>query len=139
MQTPHVSFYVTPNGSLAVCCVLNTTAAEPLETETPLDYFDGRGYEETIKYLGRVVLASMGNMYPKEMANHPALHVPYNPARDMDTLHHLISKSITQKTKTFLPAIDAMVEEITTGDPMLRADIAISTWPDVREMIERRY
>ncbi len=138
MQTPHVSFYVTPTGGLAVCSVLDTAATEPLETETPLDYFDGRGYEETIKYLGRVVLASMGKMYPKEMANHPGLHVPYNPAGDMDALHHLISKSINKKTKAYISAIDLLVDEVLAGDPMMGADSLISSWPDVRAMIQRQ-
>lgn len=90
MQIPHVAIYVSPKGGLAMSHV-NSESGEPLEVETPLDFFDGRGYEETIKHLGRVVLALMANMYPEEMEKHPELKVPYDATMDLDVIQHLIT------------------------------------------------
>lgn len=138
MQIPHVAIYVNPNGTLAMSHV-NDDSGNPLEVETPLDFFDGRGYEETIKYLGRVVLGLMAAMYPEEMHKHPELRVPYDAETDLEVIQHLISKSLASHTKTFIPAIDALVDEVATKDPMQRTTITIAAWPEMRAMMEKNY
>ena len=138
MQIPYVSIYITDKGGLGMSHVTSESGA-PLEVETPLDFFDGKGFDETIKYLGRVVLGLMASFYPEEMAKHPELHVPYNSRPDIDAIQHLISKSLQAKTKIFIPAIDALVDEVCTRDPMLRTSSdTIDSWPSVREMISAR-
>ena len=136
MQIPHLAIYVNDKSELVMSHVMRADS-DPLDVERPLKELSDRGLEEASNGIGRVVLASMANFYPKEMHKYPELIIPYDEDEDMLVIGALISRSVLGKTKVHFASIDTLIEDVLREKPELATSSpTIIAWPDIRKNLE---
>jgi hypothetical protein len=136
MRTPYLAIGMSELDALSFTHV-REGVTDPMEVLMSLSALNDAGFDTACKDIGRVALGLMAKWYPEQISKFPQLKVPYDPSGDLDLILSLISKSMQQKTRAHIPSIEAIIAQVVKDEPTTANHAAISTWPEVRTMLEK--
>lgn len=96
---------------------------------------DELGYLGACVHIGKVTLKMLYTAHPQVFASYPDL-IPEEPsANPEDGVHYLLRASVADRTRAYLPAIDALVQRHAEALSQSFRD----EWPELRARIMRDY
>lgn len=136
-KPPYFIIAINDVSEMTFTHVLKPNDPDPFEFALPLHEFNTVGLDEAVKRVGGMVFGIMTHWYPEAFAQFPNLKIPYDAQFDLDQIRYMMSKANMLKTKAFIPAIEALINDLAKQDPKAMEDTTIKVWPDVRRQLEK--
>ena len=139
MKTPFVQIGISDQAALIITHVKEPGEKDPFSFAIPLSELNADGLDKAKDRIGEWTLMTLAHFHPVQWGRFDNLKFPYKAEADLNLISDLISKSRGLKTTALVPCIELLITELVKLDPQAVDHPTITTWPDMREIINKRY
>ncbi len=134
---PYIAFGINDQHQVTFTHVLKPDEKDPFSFEIGLPELNADGLDKAKERIGGMTLGALAHFHPRVWEQYPNLKPPFEGQTDVDLIHELCAKSRALKTRTFIPAIQLIIDDLVAKHPDAANLPTINTWPDYRAGLER--